>query len=86
LTLVASGVLFSLGIARCGSADRALASNLLGAMVGGLFEYSSMLVGLQALVPIAAVFYLVALLADLRARQRVTQVGMTVLEGAAPSS
>jgi hypothetical protein len=80
LPLLASGVLFSLGIARVGSADGALASNLLGAMVGGLFEYSSMLLGLQALVPIAAIFYLVALLADLRGRQRLALGPLPVLE------
>lgn len=74
LPLGASGVLFSVGIARRGSADSALASNLLGAIVGGLSEYSSMLLGMRALVPIAAVFYLVAMLADLRGRQRSTGV------------
>jgi hypothetical protein len=84
LPLLASGVLFSLGIARSGSADRALASNLLGAMVGGLFEYSSMLFGLQALVPIAAIFYLVALLADRRAHPPLPAAGSGASASATP--
>jgi SAM-dependent methyltransferase len=68
LPLLASGVVFSIGLARAGSADRALASNLLGAMVGGIVEYSSMLLGIHALLPLAAIFYLYALFTDVRMR------------------
>jgi SAM-dependent methyltransferase len=87
LPLLASGILFSIGIARSGSADRALASNLLGAMVGGLIEYSSMLLGVHALVPLAAVFYLYALYADIRQRAPATAtVAATAAATAAASA
>jgi hypothetical protein len=66
--LLASGIVFALSLARTGDADRALASNLLGAMAGGLVEYLSMIVGFRALVLLAAAFYLWALATDLRAR------------------
>jgi hypothetical protein len=66
--LLASGIVFALSLARTGDADRALASNLLGAMLGGLVEYLSMITGFRALVLLAAAFYLWALATDLRAR------------------
>jgi SAM-dependent methyltransferase len=66
--LLASGIVFALSLARTGDADRTLASNLLGAMAGGLVEYLSMMVGFRALVLLAAAFYLWALATDRRAR------------------
>jgi spermine/spermidine synthase len=66
--LLASGVVFALSLARTRDANRALASNLLGAIAGGLVEYLSMITGFRALVLLAAAFYLGALLADRRAR------------------
>jgi hypothetical protein len=70
--LLASGIVFALSLARTGDADRALASNLLGAMLGGLVEYLSMITGFRALVLLAAAFYLWALATDLRARASAT--------------
>jgi hypothetical protein len=67
--LFASGVIFSAGLARMGSADRALASNLLGALVGGLSEYVAMITGFRLLILVSACFYLASLLLDLRARR-----------------
>ena len=40
--------------------DIAFASNLLGAMAGGALEYLSLLVGFRALLPIAALLYVLA--------------------------
>lgn len=68
--LLASGVVFAVSLARTGDADRALASNLIGAMAGGLVEYLSMITGFRALVLIAAVFYLGALMAEQRWKWR----------------
>lgn len=62
--LFASGIVFALSLARTGDANRALASNLLGAMAGGLVEYLSMILGFRALVLLAAAFYLAALAAE----------------------
>jgi hypothetical protein len=70
--LLASGIVFAFSLARTGDASRALASNLLGAMAGGLVEYLSMVTGFRALVLLAAGFYLIALLADRRARSGAT--------------
>lgn len=70
--LLASGVVFALSLARTRDAASALASNLLGAMAGGLIEYLSMVLGFRALVLLAALFYLGALLADRRARAGAT--------------
>jgi SAM-dependent methyltransferase len=60
--LFASGIVYAQSIAREGAADRAAASNLLGALAGGLAEYLSMITGFRALVLLAVLFYLVALL------------------------
>lgn len=70
LPMLASGVVFSTSLARVGSADRALASNLLGAVAGGLLEYLSMILGFRLLVAVAAVAYGVAFLAWQRSLRR----------------
>lgn len=64
LPLLASGVIFSINLARAPSAAPAIAANLIGAVLGGILEYASMVVGFRALVAIAAGFYVLALLAD----------------------
>jgi SAM-dependent methyltransferase len=64
--LLASGTIFGTSLARVGAADYASASNLLGAVAGGLAEYASMVVGFRMLVLLAAVFYGVAFLASRR--------------------
>jgi hypothetical protein len=62
LPLLAGGTIFATSLARSGSAERALAANLIGAMAGGLLEYVSMIIGFRALVLVAAVLYGVAFL------------------------
>jgi SAM-dependent methyltransferase len=49
---------------------RALGVNLMGAIVGGLLEYSAMALGIKALYLVAGVTYLVTLLAVLRWREQ----------------
>lgn len=68
LPLFASGTVFGVSLARAGAADRALASNLVGAMAGGLLEYLSMVVGFRMLVLVAAGFYAIAFVAGRRYR------------------
>ncbi len=51
---------------RTANPTSALAANLLGAIVGGVLEYSSMIVGIKTLYVIAAVFYVAAFLASER--------------------
>ena len=61
--LFCGGVIFAVSLNRAGDADRAMASNLLGAMAGGLVEYFSMMTGFRNLLVLAAAFYFVARLA-----------------------
>ncbi len=67
--LFASGLIFASSLKRTGSAEKAVASNLLGALLGGLVEYTAMMTGLGYLVVLAAAFYGLAMLADMAARR-----------------
>ena len=58
-----AGVIVSILLARSRNVTASLASNLLGALVGGCLEYLSMWVGLQALAVLALIIYGVAWLA-----------------------
>lgn len=57
LPIFFSGLLFSLYLQRAQSSTIALGANLLGAMFGGLFEYTSLIVGQSALFLVAIAFY-----------------------------
>jgi hypothetical protein len=52
-----AAVIFAGVFKRTAEPDRALGMNIAGAMVGGLAEYSSMLLGFQYLVLVAILFY-----------------------------
>jgi hypothetical protein len=52
-----AGVIFAASFKRTREPDRAFGINIAGAMVGGLAEYSSMLLGFQYVVLVAIVFY-----------------------------
>jgi hypothetical protein len=52
-----AGVIFAVTFARTAEPDRAFGANIAGAMLGGLAENSSMLVGFQYLVLVALAFY-----------------------------
>src|SRR6266852_3370329 len=52
-----AGVIFAVSFKRTKEPDRAFGMNIAGAMVGGLAEYSSMLLGFQYLVLVALLFY-----------------------------
>ena len=55
-----AGLLFARVFRSIPSPSAALAANMLGAVVGGLMENLSLVIGLKALLLIAALFYLVA--------------------------
>jgi hypothetical protein len=61
-----AGLIVSTLLARSTNLAAALASNLLGSVLGGCLEYLSMYTGLRALVLLALVLYLGALLLELR--------------------
>src|SRR2546425_323369 len=52
-----AGVIFAASFKRTNEPDRAFGMNIAGAMVGGLAEYSSMLLGFQYVVLVAILFY-----------------------------
>jgi SAM-dependent methyltransferase len=52
-----AGVIFAASFARSGQPDRSFGANIAGAMVGGLAEYTSMLLGFQHLVLVALGLY-----------------------------
>jgi spermidine synthase len=52
-----AAVIFAASFSQTAEPDRALGINIAGAMVGGLAEYSSMLLGFQYLVLVAILFY-----------------------------
>jgi hypothetical protein len=56
-----SGLIFIRSFAACDDKARALGSNLIGALVGGLLESLSFVTGLRALVLLVGVFYVIAL-------------------------
>jgi len=55
-----AGVIFAASFKRTTQPDRAFGINIAGAMVGGLAEYSSMLLGFQYVVLVAILFYLLS--------------------------
>jgi spermidine synthase len=57
-----AGLIFIQSFATCPDKARALGSNLLGALVGGLLESVSFVTGIRALVILVGVFYLIAIL------------------------
>jgi len=61
-----AGIIFSSELRSRGDAAAALGSNLCGAVVGGLLENLSMVVGLRAIVLFALAFYLLSMLVALR--------------------
>ena len=52
-----AGVIFAASFRRTSEPDRAFGVNIAGAMLGGLAEYSSMLLGFQYVVLVAILFY-----------------------------
>ena len=55
-----AGVVFAISFSHAVDPDRAFGANVAGAMVGGLSEYSSMLLGFQYVVLVAVTFYLLS--------------------------
>lgn len=60
LTFILTGLVFARAFARTAAPGAALGANVLGAVVGGLAEYLSILVGISGLGMVAAAVYLAA--------------------------
>ena len=75
-----AGVIFAASFKRTDEPDRAFGFNIAGAMLGGLAENSSMLLGFQYVVLVAILFYVLSALGFLKSiRSRNTA---PLLEGA----
>ena len=57
-----AGLIFIRSFAVCADKARALGSNLIGALAGGLLESLSFVTGIRALVILVGAFYLIAIL------------------------
>jgi len=73
-----AGILFSTFLRDAKEPSSALGSNVLGAVIGGLVEYSSLVVGLRNLVLLALVLYLGSYLAAVR-KGRLAASGRQIL-------
>jgi hypothetical protein len=56
-----AGLIFIRSFAACADKSRALGSNLIGALVGGLLESLSFITGIRALIILVDLFYLMAI-------------------------
>jgi heme/copper-type cytochrome/quinol oxidase subunit 4 len=65
-----AALIFSTLLGRRMDGSRALAYNLLGAIIGGVLEYSSMVIGIKGLYVLAGVLYLGAMLLTRRSESR----------------
>lgn len=63
-----TSLIFSEAFERSGDAAAAFGANLLGVVIGGILEYSSMVMGLNALYLIALAIYAIAMAVDRRPR------------------
>lgn len=80
-----AGVIFAVSFGRSVTPDRDFAANIAGAMVGGLAEYASMLLGFQLLTLLATAFYgLSALFNNQEARDLVRPEGTVTSESREP--
>jgi SAM-dependent methyltransferase len=71
LPIGVAGLIFPALFARAADAQAAFGSNLLGAIVGGVLEYFTMILGINSLTLTAAALYLLAWLVFSRSSQRV---------------
>lgn len=72
-----AGVIFAASFKRTTVPDRAFGVNIAGAMMGGLAEYCSMLLGFQYLVLVAILFYAVSAIGLRRADAAATDTSST---------
>jgi spermidine synthase len=56
-----AAVIFAVSFSRSAAPDQSLGANVAGAMLGGLAEYASMLIGFQYLVLVALAFYVLGI-------------------------
>jgi hypothetical protein len=68
VAIFVANLVFAQRFKAVGSSNVAFGAKLLGAMIGGVLEYSSLAIGYRALLPVIAGLYMVALVLWLRVR------------------
>lgn len=63
LPLFFAGTIFAISFSQTESIEDALGSNLIGSVLGGVFEYASLVFGIRSLYLLALVFYIISALA-----------------------
>jgi SAM-dependent methyltransferase len=63
IPLFFAGMVFAITFSQIKSIENALGSNLIGSVLGGIFEYSSLMYGIRSLYILALVLYLLSFLA-----------------------
>lgn len=63
IPLFFAGMVFAITFSKAHFIESALGSNLIGSVMGGIFEYSSLMYGIRSLYLLALAFYLLSLLA-----------------------
>jgi spermidine synthase len=58
-----AGIIFAISLSKMKTVELAFGSNLLGSVVGGMLEYSSLIYGIRSLYVLAAFVYILSLLA-----------------------
>jgi hypothetical protein len=76
-----ANVVFSRSFRDTHSADIAFASNLIGVMVGGMFEYIALATGYQSLLLLVVAFYALAIMPWRRSGQAVVDAGAEAVRG-----
>jgi hypothetical protein len=72
-----AGLIFAALFKRTNEPDRSFGFNIAGAMIGGLAEYSSMLLGFRYLIIVAIAFYALSALGMRRVKAEDAPVSMT---------
>jgi SAM-dependent methyltransferase len=71
LPLFFAGVIFAISFSQTDSIEIALGSNLIGSILGGIFEYASLILGIRSLYLFAMMFYILSALAWFRVGDRI---------------
>jgi Spermine/spermidine synthase domain len=80
-----AGVIFAASFKRTAEPDRAFGFNIAGAMLGGLAENSSMLLGFQYVVLVAILFYVLSALGLFRSKSAVSAVEAAAVASEIPA-
>ena len=76
IPLFFAGMVFAITFSKAQFIENALGSNLIGSVMGGIFEYGSLMFGIRSLYLLAVAFYLLSIMA---LRVRVKGKGINII-------